>query len=434
MVLTLVISLLVFLSIILSIVFFPKIKIGKIELSSYWLIALIGAILMIATLRVSFADVLSNLFDESASINPIKILALFFSMTFISVFLDHAGFFSYLANLACKKAGKNQFKLFTVLYFLVAILTIFTSNDIVILTLTPFICCFAKNAKINPLPYLIAEFAAANTWSMMLIIGNPTNIYLGSMADITFGEYFSVMALPTCAAGLVEFLIIYFLFKKSLSQEINVEIEEMTLKNKVDVIVGLSVLIICILLLALSNLIGFEMWLISVIIAGALLLYFIVSRIITKNIKNEIIPIGKKLPWQLIPFVISMFVIVISLNQNGVSDLLRNLLGNTNTIWTYGPSSFLVANLINNIPMSILYSSLPTMTGYERMMATYASIAGSNIGAFLTPIGALAGIMFNSLLKEHDVKLSFKQFSFYGVIVAIPTFLIALAILSLILA
>lgn len=53
---------------------------------------------------------------------------------------------------------------------------------------------------------------------------------------------------------------------------------------------------------------------------------------------------------------------------------------------------------------------------------------------FLTPIGALAGIMFNSLLKEHDVKLSFKQFSHHGVIVAIPTFVITLVILSLILA
>lgn len=59
---------------------------------------------------------------------------------------------------------------------MVAILTIFTSNDIVILTFTPFICYFSKNAKINPIPYLVAEFAAT-TYSMMLIIGNPTNIY-----------------------------------------------------------------------------------------------------------------------------------------------------------------------------------------------------------------------------------------------------------------
>ena len=33
------------------------------------------------------------------------------------------------------------------MYVMVAILTIFTSNDIVILTFTPFICYFAKNAN-----------------------------------------------------------------------------------------------------------------------------------------------------------------------------------------------------------------------------------------------------------------------------------------------
>jgi site-specific DNA-cytosine methylase len=35
------------------------------------------------------------------------------------------------------------------MYLMVAVLTIFTSNDIVILTFTPFICYFCKNAKIS---------------------------------------------------------------------------------------------------------------------------------------------------------------------------------------------------------------------------------------------------------------------------------------------
>lgn len=128
-----------------------------------------------------------------------------------------------------------------------------------------------------------------------------------------------------------------------------------------------------------------------------------------------------------------MVVIVTALDKNSVSSLLRNFLGDTNTIWTYGPSSFIFANLINNIPMSILFSSLPNMGGIEEIRGIYASIAGSNIGAFLTPIGALAGIMFTSLLKELDVKLTFKQFSFYGIIIAIPTFLVTLVMLSIVL-
>ena len=73
-----------------------------------------------------------------------------------------------------------------------------------ILTLTPFICFFCKNTRIDPVPFLVSEFAAANTWSMMLIISNPTNIYLGTSAGIGFAEYSKIMALPTLCAGLSE--------------------------------------------------------------------------------------------------------------------------------------------------------------------------------------------------------------------------------------
>lgn len=432
MVLTLVISLLTFFSIIFSIILFPKFNFKKFSISSYWIIALLGAVLIIVCGCVSLCDLSQNLFSNS-SINPIKILCLFFSMTFISIFLEKAGFFEFLASLAAKKAGKKQITLFVIFYFLIALLTVFTSNDIVILTFTPFICYFCKNAKIKPLPYLIAEFAAANTWSMMLIIGNPTNMYLGTSFTISFTDYFLTMALPTLVAGVFEFALIYLIFRKSLKEEMKIETEIIPVKNKVDVIVGLSHLILCIVLLALSNVLHFEMWLISVVVAGVLLLYFFISRIVRKNLKSDGVSIIKSLPWELISFVLSMFVIVISLEKQGISHELAKLLGDVNTIWTYGPSSFLMANLINNIPMSILYSTLPTFNGIEVKNAVYASIIGSNIGAFLTPIGALAGIMFNSLLKEHDVKLSFRQFSMYGIIISVPTLFISLLILSLVL-
>lgn len=126
-----------------------------------------------------------------------------------------------------------------------------------------------------------------------------------------------------------------------------------------------------------------------------------------------------------------MFVIVIAIQNQGISSEISKVLGDKNTIWTYGTSSFLICNLINNIPMSILYSTLPS--GSEYINSIYASIIGSNIGAFLTPIGALAGIMFNNLLKDHDIKLSFKQFSLYGLIISIPTLMISLLMLFVVL-
>ena len=193
------------LCLIVSVLFFPKLKLGKFEINTYWVVCIIGALLMILFKQISFNQIGQSL-TENNSINPLKILILFFSMTLLSIFLDEIGFFKFLAVKAAKIAKTSQHELFIILYLLTSILTIFTSNDIVILTFTPFICYFCKHANIKAIPYLVAEFAAANTWSMMLIIGNPTNIYLATSANITFIEYFKIMALPTVISGIMEII------------------------------------------------------------------------------------------------------------------------------------------------------------------------------------------------------------------------------------
>ena len=68
---------------------------------------------------------------------------------------------------------------------------------------------------------------------------------------------------------------------------------------------------------------------------------------------------------------------------------------------------------------------------YEQINKLYDSIIGSNIGAFLTPMGALAGIMFTNLLNEHDVHFSFVDFVKYGAIISLPVITTALAVLYL---
>ena len=324
--------------------------------------------------------------------------------------------------------------LFLILYLLVAVLTIFTSNDVVILTFTPFICFFAKRTKINPLPYLIAEFAAANTWSMMFIIGNPTNIYLGTSAGITFIDYFKVMAIPTLVAGVIQLGIIFLIFFKKLKEPISAEDEEYKIESKVDLIIGLTILISVLVLLIISNYIHLEMYLISLLGAVALLLISLFVRLFTKKNWNYLGDSLVRVPYQLIPFILSMFVIVVALSYQGISEHISSFLNKGSSIWIYGISSFISANIINNIPMSILFSNLVKgLTGNAYLEAVYASIIGSNIGAIFTPIGALAGIMFSSLLNKHDIKFSFLSFVKYGSIISIPTLAISLLFLMIVL-
>ena len=168
------------------------------------------------------------------------------------------------------------------------------------------------------------------------------------------------------------------------------------------------------------------MWLISLICASSLLIFTLIMCLVTKKNWNYLTGSLKKLPYPLIPFFLSMFVVVVALNCQGISEKLEELLSHTNTIWTYGFSSFFVSNLINNIPMSILYSNMCANNA-----AVYASIIGSNIGAFLTPTGALAGIMFTNLVNEHDTKYSFIDFVKYGAIISLPIIATTLFVLSI---
>ena len=433
MVATIIISLITCLILILSILLFPKIKVFNKEINTFWIISTIGAIFALLFNCISINEVIDGLFSSS-TINPIKILLLFLSMTFLSIFLDEVGFFKFLASLLIRKCKSNQHTLFVMLYILVAILTIFTSNDIVILTFTPFICYFSKNANINPIPYLVAEFAAANTWSMMLIIGYPTNIYLATSAGITFIEYLKVMFIPSVLSGLVQIFIMVVLFNKTLNKTIEIEGKQKRIKDKVSLIIGLDHLIACLILLIVSSYVNLPMWIICVFCAISLLfsisLYYKIKHRSFFTLKQTFI----RLPWNLIPFVISMFIIVLSLNKQGITEIIGNMLGDKNIVFNYGIASFLSSNLINNIPMSVLFSTVPNMSNtIDSYKAIYSIIIGSNVGAFLTPIGALAGIMFTDLISRQNIKYSFLSFIKYGLIISIPTLLVALVTLDYIL-
>lgn len=420
---------------ILSILLLPQLRIGKLRFDTYCLCALAGACAMLCAGCAEPTKILSA-FTADNAVNPLKILTLFISMTVLSVFLDEVGFFAYIAAFALKKAGRSRKRLFFYLYVTVSVLTVFTSNDIIILTFTPFICYFAKNAKIDPVPYLFAEFIAANTWSMALIIGNPTNIYISSAMGIDFVSYLEVMILPTIAAGLVTLGILWLCFGKSLSKPIEVspdDGEEAKIKNKPLLIIGLALLSACTLIMAVGSYFDIEMWIVSFSSAVLLFILVLIASAVWKRKPEELCGCLRRAPWQLIPFVLSMFVIVSALDDSGATALLGKLLGEENVVFSYGLSSALAANMINNIPMSVLYVPvLGTLPETVATSAAFGAIVGSNIGAFITPVGALAGIMWMSLLKRYGVSFSFGKFVRYGAVTAIPAILAALAVISLI--
>lgn len=418
---------LVCVALVLTVLTNPSINIGKYHIRIfYWTAPVLGSIALLL-FRLLPLPVMWEGLTSSGSINPLKILTLFISMTTLSIYLDEVGFFSYIAGISLKFAKTSQLRLFCVLFLLVSVLTVFTSNDIIILTFTPFICYFSKKAEIDPMPYLFGEFVAANTWSMMLIIGNPTNIYLATANGIGFGAYTAHMLLPTLFAGITAFLLLLMIFRKPLSQPISIKEEKPAIRDKGLVIIGLLHLVFCTILLILSSYIGLEMWYITLGFAVSLFLYVTIYKK-KKGVKERVLlHTIMRAPWELIPFVLSMFLLVLTLDRYQVTTIISDFFGTDHLVWKYGIASFLAANVMNNIPMSVAFSSIVShLPEADHLPATYASIIGSNIGAYFTPLGALAGIMWSGILNKMGIPFSFRKYISYGIRISIPVLIAAL--------
>lgn len=427
---TLVVSSISILGVVLCLLFFPKLSIGKVTISTFYIPPLLGLVLLLCFGALPFSSYLDGLLSEGG-MNPLEILALFFGMAFISSILDATGFFSFLASKAVFKAKGSQLSLFCLLYLLCSLLTMFTSNDIVIITFTPFILCFAKAAKINPLPYLLSEFVAANTWSSLFIFGNPTNVYLASFFRLDFVSYLSGMYLPTLVAGIISFLLMLLLFHRSLKEPLSIEQEEATIKDPLILRVSLTILLGVTVLMAVSSFVSLPMWLFALGGATLLLVFLLVYCLCHKERLGILLEGAKKLPFSLAPFLLSMFGIVMALSECGFSSLVVSSFGSIDPAWGYGLSSFALANLMNNLPMSVFFADLLSLSD-TGLRPLFAVILASNLGALWTPIGALAGILWMRMLKERGVSFSFPKFCLYGSVIGIPTFLLSLLSLFLV--
>ena len=419
----LIVSILCSLLIIVSILVFPKVRIFNKNIDTYWLIALFFAILLVILGQINFKEIF-NILTSKDSINPIKIILLFLSMTLLSIYLDKVGLFRYLANVTVHKFNKSQYGLFIALYFLISILTVFTSNDVIILTFTPFICYFCKHANINPIPYLIAEFFAANTLSVSLIIGNPTNIYIASIMNITFMEYFSFMFIIGIILCIALFIILLFVFRNKLKEPMTITDDEVKIESKPMLIVGLIHLSFATVFMAIANYVNIELYLISLCSAISLSIISTFYHLFKKEKDVLLKDTYKNLPYAFIPFLTSMVVIIGTLKNSGVMNDIASILAKYDSVLLYNLSSFFLGNVMNNIPMSIFYSELLSIN--SSIITTkhiYSTIVSSNLCALFTPLGSLAGMMFLGLLKNQNIDFKFKNFLKYSYVSIILLFI-----------
>lgn len=430
--------------------------------------SLIALTITVVSGAISLFNISHGLLGYS-SLKPWEILLIFYSVAYVSISVDLSGILDYFAFRIVHLAKGKGLLLFVFFYIFASLLTVFTSNDIVILTLTPIIFYLRKHAKINIIPLLFAEFYGANTLSMLLYIGNPTNIIVGNAVGLSFSGYFHTMLYPTLVATVLNFILLFLFFRRRITKNYQISKNStIKLRSLYDVL-GSSFLLFCMLIsLIFSERLGWEIWQITIFYALLMIIEDMLIGIIyiTKNRqlytnelskglkenftrfgslcnRTDLFVVFKRLPWKILPFLVVVFIFIAGLVDLGlinniaiyISSLSSSLFQN---ILIFGWSSLLITNIINNQPMAILFSNIlinqhNNLSLLNQQGATYAVIIASNLGANLTIIGALAGLMWSKILQTKNVKVSYKLFLKIGLSITPLVFLVTLLTLWIVL-
>ncbi|KAL6756406.1 arsenical pump membrane protein-domain-containing protein [Haematococcus lacustris] len=235
---------------------------------SYAWVPCAGALVMLACRSLTPVDVWSGV-RGNEHIQPYGILILFMALAYLAASLDATGMFAWLALHITNFSRGHAHALFFLYFALSSVMTALTGNDVSIMTLTPIIIYFSSATGCDPMPYLVAEFMAANVWSMLLFVGNPTNIIVAQAYSLSFVGYTKWMALPTVASAACCILQLYLGCRRSLPHLLQLPATPAAamLTDRLGAALGTGLLLGCLLLLALAPSLNWDMWLITLVCA-----------------------------------------------------------------------------------------------------------------------------------------------------------------------
>ena len=145
----------------------------------------------------------------------------FIAIIIISLLLDEAGFFKWIALHVAQLAGGSSTKLFVFIVLLGALVSAFFANDGAALILTPIVIAILTALRFSPattLAFIIAAGFIADTASLPLVVSNLVNIVSADFFDVTFDHYALVMAPVNLVSVLASLVVLYGFYRKDIPQ------------------------------------------------------------------------------------------------------------------------------------------------------------------------------------------------------------------------
>lgn len=414
----------------------------------------IGAVVLIMAGIVPVADLykIVNIVSGAA----ITIL----STIVMSIVLESIGFFRWAAYNIVKHAKGSGILLYWYIILLCFLMTLFFNNDGSILITTPIIIQIVTilNLKMSQkIPYLVAGALVATASSAPIGVSNLANLIALNIVGLDLNTYTYYMFVPSMLGILSIVLLLFFYFRKEIPRRIagfpqaapspsvsdvprgyySLEIVEKWVHHR-ESRPGVSfhpliesaeenkesmdwwLFRVCLFLVIVirasffaGSAVGIPIeW---IAIFGALILIALRSFRTGKSPADLL----KKTPWHIILFAFSIYVIVYSLHNIGLTAFivahLKDFIvtSDFHAVMGYGLFVTAMSNLLNNLP-SVMIGTLALtdmgLSAHTLQVAYLANIIGSDIGSLLTPVGTLASLIWIYLLRKNKIPMKWTHY------------------------
>ncbi len=373
----------------------------------------------------------------------------FLGIIALSVTLDAMGFFRWAALRVVKMARGSGLRLYFYIALLTAAVSILFANDSAVLILTPIVLeivtCLGINKK-GKLAYLFTAGLIADTAAMPLITSNPINILSADYFKYSFIDHLIFMGPVAVATLLSSLLLIYLFFRKQIPKTYDIQAADSLTKEKPAISPSLLKITLFALVAidtgyVLTSLGRFPVSL--VICGGAVFLVIVYWFTLNGNgsvngEKKGLIGLARDINWDIVLFMLSIFIVVQGLETAGVTNLLASALVTTSklpsALGVFAPSMVVTvgASFMNNWPMTILgllSIQQAAVTGPALTNLVFSNIIGNNLGPHFFPLGSLAILMWLEIMRRKGVNISLKEYLKVGATLSIAQVAIASVVL-----
>ena len=323
------------------------------------------------------------------------VLGLLFCLMTVMAGLQNCGLFDRLGEALLKRT-KKVWQLCFVLVMLCFFLSMIITNDVALITFVPFalVALQKSNQERLLIPVVVLQTVAANLGSMLTPIGNPQNLYLYNLSQMSLTEFILCM-LPNAFISFV-MIVVSLLFVKGKE-------ETVVLHQGESVHVDEKQTIIYSILFVLSLLVVAKVLSCEIVLAIILLVVFFMDRKVLKSVD-----------YCLLFTFISFFIFTGNLgNIPMIRDTLQMLVNGKELL-----VGVIASQAISNVPAALLLSGF---TNNYR-----ALLAGVNIGGLGTLIASMASLIsYKILANQYNEKKGsyFKWFTVVNIIFLIILFL-----------